>query len=73
MVRASQSMVSESSLEFPIKQLRVHAIWIGKRGFGLRHLEQCKPITEVEGQSSGNGTTSSVGLSLTYLHLRQHR
>src|SRR6476646_3859194 len=30
MVRASQSMVSESSLEFPIKQLRVHAIWIGK-------------------------------------------
>jgi hypothetical protein len=23
-------MVSESSLEFPIKQLRVHAIWIGK-------------------------------------------
>ena len=30
MVRASQSMVSESPLEFPIKQLRVHAIWIGK-------------------------------------------
>ena len=24
--------------------------------FGLRHLEQCKPITEVEGQSIGNGT-----------------
>src|SRR6476619_6461489 len=37
--------------------------------FGLRHLEQCKPFIEVEGQSIGNGTNEQCR---SFTHVPSH-